>query len=463
MGVSVNFDGDKVLAWVIDRWGRWSSLLLVEFILFVSLLVLLTDKKIYTITLPQVGLMLVCMLVLWFVWWLTVRVPKNKAGKVGIMLAVYAEDGAQQKLVDSDFLQVFQETLDRSESKEIFNIVNMPRHHSKHIQTADQADSYRRVSRCHMIIFGRTRKRIEQGKEVIKVHLTCQVAHRQIKEVVGRAFSQDISEIFPSRLNVDVENECQEFEITSDWLNLASKYIIGTAALLSADVDLAQSVFEPMYESLRKKKPVIPAVKKIKQRLVPRLIDIYRSQIFQLHLEWERTREAICLERQKPLVEKFENIDPGNYGLKLTRSIIYFVLDHDPQKALREVVSCRQVRDATWRYSYAFLLAYIGRLGDAKKAYDRAFDYTTHESVPLQCESFISWVLSNEPEKVQLHYCLGLINWHVKGDFPQAIDDMQKFLELASDEEFPEMKRVAEANIETIRGELNGTIRTSTE
>ncbi len=454
MGVNVNLDGDKALSWIIDRWGRWSSLLFFEFVLIVCLLIWLTDKAISTITLPQIGLVSFCAFLLWIVWVLTVRVPKNKRGKIGIMLAVYAEDGEQQRVVDSDFIHVFRETLDRSESRELFNIVNIPRHHARRIQTQEHADSYRHVGRCHVIIFGRTRKRPEKGKDVIKVHLTCLVAHRQVKEVVSQSFVKDISEVFPSRLNIDSENECQEFEITSNWLSLAAKYIVGTAALFSADTNLAQSIFEPMYESLRKKKPVIPAVKMIKQRLVPRLIDIYQAQISQLHFKWDTDHDECYLEQKKPLIQKLENIDPGNYSLKLARSIDYFVLEHDPQKALKEVVSCRQVRDATWRYSYAFLLAYIGRLDAAKNAYYRAFDYASHDSVPLQCEGFIEWVLSNEPEKVQLHYCLGLINWHAKGDLMQAMADMKIFIELASDEEFPETKRTAQANIETIKGLL---------
>ena len=454
MGASINFDGDKWLGLAIDRWGRWSSLFLVEVISILGLIVWLTDGAISTITLHQTGLVALCGFLIWIFWHVTVRVPKNKCGKIGIALAVYAENEEQQKLVEADFIQEFRATLDRSESREIFHIVDIPRHHSRRIRTLDQADSYRRVARCHMIVYGRTRERNERGKTVIKISLNCQIMHREIKAEVSKAFSRDITEIFPGQLNIDAENECQELEVTSKWLGLAARYIVGTAALLSADPDLAQSIFEPMYESLRNQKPKLPAIKKIKQRIRPRLIDIYVSQIRPLHHCWDKDNDPIDLEKTKIPLDKLERVDPGNYSARLSRSINYFVLDHDSQMAMKEVVACRSVRDASWRYSYAFLLAYGGRLHDAKNAYERAFDRACHYSVPLQCETFIEWALGQEPEKVQLHYCLGLINWHGKGDLVQAVRDMKKFMELASDDDFPEMKRIALANIKTIEGEM---------
>jgi len=455
MDTNFNFDVNKIIAWMTNRWGRRSSLFLILFIIGIGLLVLLTDGAISKITPPQIILILTCEVATFIFWYFTVRVPKNKQGKIGIALSIYAENNEQQRLIDSDFIQEFREILGGSESRELFHIVNIPRHHSLRIQTFEQADSYRRVARCHMIVYGRTRERKENGKSIIKVSLNCEIVHRKIKAEVSKAFSQDITEVFPGKLNIDSENECQEFEITSNWLGLSARYIVGTAALLSADPDLAQSIFEPMYEILHKQKPKLPAIKKIKQRIRLRLIDTYAFQITYLHSLWDKNNNSIYLEKTKNFLNKLGKIDPGNYSARLSRSINYFVLDQDPQKALKEVLACRGVRDASWRYNYAFLLAYIGRLDDAKNAYERAFDHTDHTTIPLQCEIFIERVLQKEPKKIQLHYFLGLINWHGKGDLNQAIKDIEKFIELAPDDAvFSKMKRIALANIETIKGEL---------
>jgi tetratricopeptide (TPR) repeat protein len=134
--------------------------------------------------------------------------------------------------------------------------------------------------------------------------------------------------------------------------------------------------------------------------------------------------------------------------------IVYFVLDKNPQQALKEIEKCKDQRDPNWRYSRAFLLAYIGRLNEARIEYEKAFDRGGHESLPLQCEGFIAWVLSREPEKTQLYYCLGLINWKAKGDLSQAICDMEKFISQSSDAEYSEIKQLARANLGTIKGEL---------
>ena len=50
-------------------------------------------------------------------------------------------------------------------------------------------------------------------------------------------------------------------------------------------------------------------------------------------------------------------------------------------------------------------------------------------TVPVQCEEFIQVALETEPEKVQLHYCSGLINYHAKKDSAGAIRDFTTFLD----------------------------------
>ncbi|MFA6174134.1 MAG: hypothetical protein WC701_10695 [Kiritimatiellales bacterium] len=455
MDALLKFLCEKLWPLMVDRWGRRSTVLALEISMILTLLVWLTNGAIDTVSLAQGGFIVTAAVLLWLVWYGTVRIPKCKRGRIGIALAVCAEDEEQDRLLKSDFIDEFKEIIDKSaELRDLFDIVEIPRRHAWSIRTTEQAISYRDVARCHMIIYGHARNRTERKRNVIKVHLDCVIAHQAIKKDVSKAFSKDMSAIFPGRLDIDAEDECQQFEITAEWLSLSAKYIVGTAALLSAELDLALSIFNSLYYDPKLKSVRIPSVQNIRARVPIRLADIYRMKIHPLFIEWDKTHDTRFLEQVREYLPLLDDVVPNHYSVRLWWSFVYFVLDKDIDKSVHEINRCRDQRDATWRYSRAFLFAYSGQLEDAKNEYEKAFDRGCHESVPLQCESFMLWVLGQEPDKTQLYYCLGLINWKAKGDLSQAICDMEKFISQASDAEYSEMKQLARANLGTIKGEL---------
>lgn len=199
----MNFIYEKLWPLMVDRWGRRSTIFSMEVFFTLGLLCWFTDGAISTVSVAQFVFIAVAAVSLWIVWYGTVRVPKCKKGKIGIALAVCAEDEAQHKLLKADFIDEFKEILDRSSDlRGLFDVIEIPRRHAQGIRTTEQALSYRGVARCHMLIYGHTRKRKECGRNVIKVHLDCVIAHLSIKREVGKAFSKDISDIFPRRLAV---------------------------------------------------------------------------------------------------------------------------------------------------------------------------------------------------------------------------------------------------------------------
>jgi hypothetical protein len=72
-----------------------------------------------------------------------------------------------------------------------------------------------------------------------------------------------------------------------------------------------------------------------------------------------------------------------------------------------------------------------------------------------EVEDFILWVLEEEPDKVQLYYCLGLLNELFKEDHRQAIQDYNQFLNKVNENDFVEQQASAQAKIERLqRGEM---------
>ena len=89
--------------------------------------------------------------------------------------------------------------------------------------------------------------------------------------------------------------------------------------------------------------------------------------------------------------------------------------------------------------------AYENNLDKAERSYRKAFKYTVSPDVIFQTEEFINDVLEKDPDKCQLWYCLGMINWFVKKDRILGREAFEKFLKCRSEGDFTEQKRKVKA------------------
>jgi tetratricopeptide (TPR) repeat protein len=151
-----------------------------------------------------------------------------------------------------------------------------------------------------------------------------------------------------------------------------------------------------------------------------------------------------------------QEIDPGNYDAHLVRAICMFLRNQDIEGARQEIKKARNERNAAWQYSEAFLAAYEGKLEEAHKIYKRAFKGVVIEETPLDVEEFIVDVLGREPEKIQLWYCLGMINYFLKADLQAAQMDFLEFVKKATDQRmFPISVDFARKYLNEIDEKLN--------
>ena len=60
------------------------------------------------------------------------------------------------------------------------------------------------------------------------------------------------------------------------------------------------------------------------------------------------------------------------------------------------------------------------------------------------------WLLEVEPDKVQMHYLLGFLNWKIKGDLIQAREDFGRFLANERSNNFLKERSLAEDWLEEL-------------
>ena len=456
-GFNFNIDLKEVLNSIGSKWPRKSSLFIALLIVLFSLLSMFSGINIVEITFDELIIIFILLMLVFFFWLKSAKINRAPKGKIGFAVAIRTKIKKQREKIASDFVETLRELLFQGNLRYQFSLIELSQYHSAKIKDAEDAENYLHTTKCQFLIFGRARIRQIEGKDNHFLNMEGIVAHRPVPEKLSRHLGVEFAELFPRKLKLLSENDLFLFEFTSQWVNFVARYIIGIASLISGNVEYAQELFEDLQKKIDQQQTNLPAIVKIRRRLPRRLNEVYLTQVRFNHAIWRRNRDQDSLNRTKFFLDKLESLSPNDYTGHLLRGIWHFVANRDIPAAKREVRKCRYIKEGTWCYSYAFLCAYEGNMKEAIKYYRLAFKYKCETRVPFEIEEFIDWVLKLEPDKVQLHFCLGFVNYRGKGDKLQALRDFEKFIEITPNGKFIEVQGIAKLYIERISEDLAST------
>jgi hypothetical protein len=312
-----------------------------------------------------------------------------------------------------------------------FEVIAYPNYYAKKITDADTALKYLQKSKATFLAYGKSKIRKVDGIDAYVLDMDAIVIHRLLPTDVQNALANEFAELFPRKTLINKANELLGFEITAQLVEAAAKYIIGIALFLSYEFDYSIDLFNSLKNDLIALQAVKQAlsIKKIRDRIPRRLTEVYSAKANMALAKFLKNKTPENLEQMKALLDKIESYDINNYEAILKRSIYYFY-KIDIAKAKSEISKCKKlkIKDGTWMFSEAFLLAYQGNIKGAHAAYQRAFKAKAQTNI-IEIEQFIEDVLAKEPNKHQLHFALGLINQHEKNDSKTAVYHFAKYIE----------------------------------
>lgn len=380
-----------------------------------------------------------------FVWLVTNRMPRTPRGKVGIVLAIAPEDQDEARRLEADFTSTLRTLLTAPHHPGNFALVVVPRHLAFKIVDDRAGLNCLRRTRGSFLIYGLARRRLIDNKETH--YLTCNglVCHAPAPTPVLTDLAEDFGSILPRRLVIPRESDVFGFEASSALIDIAARYVIAQAAFISGFVKYAEELFLDVERRVLLSGRGALAVGSIPQKVPKRLAALY--EVWSRHLAEEhfRTRNPEIVVLSECIADKLLDRVPGHYGALLQKAICHFLLRRDVAAAKLVLRRCRRMRDGAWRYSRAFLLAYEGNMAAAIREYGRAFRAPLSSiTVPIQCEEFIQLVFEEEPEKIQLLLCMGLINMRAKRDPHTARRDFEDFLRRASCVDRVEERKLAD-------------------
>lgn len=353
----------------------------------------------------------------------------------------------EDKQIKVDFIATLRQLIQQGGAR--FELVELPSWSLSEVDNPAKMSDLLQKVRGAFLLFGRVRLRDKDGKPAHLLSLEGMVRHRAVPDEVSQELRTDFTRILPRRVIIEKENDAFKFEATSEWTDVSTRYVVGTAALISGDVAYAEKLFLYVEEKVKRSRLSVDGIKEISRRLPFRFSQLYRWWLQHLYDAYFITRNKQYLIRCDKIASKLLKYEAQNLNGLMVKGICEFVLRKDVPAAHKLITKCRNEKDATWWYSRAFLHAYQGKMDEAVGDYKHAFAGPVPDvSVPVQCEEFIQIVLAEEPNRIQLHFCLGLINYHAKSDFLAAGQDFQNFLSKLKDGEFPRQKTVAEQLLE---------------
>lgn len=391
-------------------------------------------------------------------WLYTVRIPKNPKGKVGIVVAIISDEEGEAKQIEFDLVRTLRQLLQRDPAGANFHLLVLPTYAAEQISDFGSADRFLRQTRCHFMLYGQAKRRNHLGKEFHVLVLEGIVRHAPIPKEVSNRLANDFRQVLPRQVLVPRESDAIAFEVTSAWVDLSARYVIAIAAHLSGDIVYSERLFLDVESSLKTAQHLKGFLQPIAQSLPDRLKQLYRDWLGGLSDKYFMTRNRMYMEQIDSVCDKLLAREPADYGALASKAMAEFILRRNIKEARNLIGQCRRVRDVTWRYSLAFLHAYGGDLEAAHDEYRRAFRGPLQNiTVPIQCEEFIQIILDEEPDKEQLHFCLGLINYNMKRDYVAAKRDFDRFVNSSSINKFPWANRCAD-ELRAKCDELGGSI-----
>ncbi|MBI5889332.1 MAG: hypothetical protein HZB47_01495 [Nitrosomonadales bacterium] len=422
---------------------------------------IISTAGIFAILIGQVGLVwsLVCTVFVGFAiaisWWWSRQPPVTDFNRIGFLICISCSDDNESQKLEEDFIRPLSELLKSGRAGDTIQVIEMPQHIAATIKSTEQATALRIKCRAHFIIHGRARVRLINGKEVHVLDLEGGVSHSPVTTTFSKTFAQEFTELMPRKLQLAKENDLLTFQFTSEWADVVARYIIGIASSISGDLDYAEKLFLDVKDRLHSKDSKFPIYMKLKERTPQRLFEITLSRIRGMYFEWAETKDSSYLSQAENCInhlapEYIRTKDVLNF-----RAIIAFVLRHDVDEAVSLIKAIGASGQPQWHLNLAFLLAYKGQFKNAIRHYRMAAELPDiPPEILAQIEDFIVWILTKEPDKYQLYYCLGYFNWKIKGDLAGAAKDFECFLANAPAIPMEKEKQLAQSWIEEIQEQL---------
>lgn len=372
------------------------------------------------------------------------KVAKSKKG-ILICINTFDDEDVESRII-KDFVHPLKKSLKSNRLKEHVHLIHVPQRLAKTVDCDTSAIELMCKLKASFIVYGDVKKHSGRDGEVFYIDLNGAVAHKSThhtnKALLQREFAETLK---TQKIKFLEEDSMPEFELTSSVTECSIMYITGMAAYISREFQIANDLYDAALNCAQNS--TSKSIKSIILKYPYRKAEILRDMAQDEYDGWLQSRDIQHIENISYYINSIDNKIRIELGLKDLEALVCFVQGESPDRCMGILNEGKRDNDV-WFYNFAFLLAYRGNLKGALKKYKEGLRLP-HSCNPAiaDIENFIEWVLSEEPEQYQLHFCLGFINSEVKGDMVSASADYHLFLDKCPERKYIAQRRFAKRKI----------------
>jgi len=376
------------------------------------------------------------------------RYPKPNRNSTGIVIAIKTENLANNLQVKNDFTSTIRRLVESDESTKSLQILELPSYHLESLTSDREASRLLRRCRSKLIIWGIARERVVDKKNVLVLDFNVMATHDEVVKNVQDIFAAEMGELIPKRHLISKENNLLEMEMTAEGVALAARYLTGVAAYLSHNEPFAEEVFKQLSKTLSSLRKGLfggrAALLEAKTNLCIAVIEIRASEADVI--SWRKTRNPKYLESMKSHLDVADALVQDSYSSVNKRALYLIEIEENVRGALKifEPWKAMGVDDGTWAANIAYLQLYAGNLTAASRFYKVAFRRGLDSPIVLESLEYMEWKLSKNPDKYQLYYGLGMMEFHGRKEIGSASDYFRRFLDATPEGEY--VAQVQEVN-----------------
>jgi hypothetical protein len=395
-------------------------------------------------------------IITWLIIWYKAKefYPKNEKNKIGIIVSITTENDKQKIRIKNDFIKGMIDIAKKNNYGDMLKVICIEDIKAKkaneiidrYILSYQNAiksnsvakyysskpnllfDKFLKKTKGHLYIYGAIKERQDEGNKYY-LSIDAYIRHRPIDINISNHISKDFQVIFPKEISFYEKLESKGFQFASDVVFLASRYMIGVAAMISYDPFSAYTIHRGLQLDLQKYNPQPPNIKYISEKLSNIIADelLQQSKYYYFKKDYDTA---------KRLIEEAIKIDITNYNVYIFKSFIAFELDNDPRKGLEYCDKAKAVANGngTWLYNQAFLHMYLEEFPIAYNAYKRIKDsnFTEENLTFAECISFNEDYIKRYPMFHQSLFILGYLYYFKKNNLPLALDKLELFVDVTN-------------------------------
>lgn len=381
----------------------------------------------------------------WFIFWFYKKkvLPKNGKSKIGLVICINAENDKQKIRIKNDFAGRLDKLILGNNLGKIVNIILLNSYQAKRVsKVLDQYaknkqgkeefknwNSIQKSMRGHFFVYGNIKERQDMGNKYF-LDLEALVAHAPVSVLTEKQIKKEFLSVWYKQISFLENIEFKGFEFTADSIFVAVEYIVGIAAFVSGNIELALKLHNKLNNNpyFQRFAPLLPNLKHVKEELKNWLAEENCLKAF-YYYQQDNLPECKTYLSQSLSIKQ-------NYEALLLSAIVEFYYENNPEKALNTIYESKKLakNNGVWRYSEGFLLMYLEKYDKAVKIYKKIIEnsYPNEELTLKEVYIFNEKILENNPEKIQLYFILGYLKYKKDSNYPEAYDYFEKFLSKAN-------------------------------